>query len=82
MGLPVAVMGTIGYGASGWAAEGLPTATLGFVYLPALAALVLASIATAPLGARTAHRLPVATLKRVFAFVLYVLATRMIVSYW
>jgi len=82
MGLPVAVMGTIGYLASGWAAESLPAATLGFVYLPALAALVLASMLTAPLGARMAHRLPVATLKRVFAFVLYVLATRMIVSYW
>jgi uncharacterized protein len=82
MGLPVALMGTIGYVASGWAADGLPAATLGFVYLPALAALVLASMLTAPLGARTAHRLPVVALKRVFAFVLYVLATRMVVSYW
>jgi hypothetical protein len=33
----------VGYIASGWAAEGLPAAALGFVYLPALAALVLAS---------------------------------------
>jgi uncharacterized membrane protein YfcA len=82
MGLPVAALGTVGYVASGWAAEGLPAAALGFVYLPALAALVIASIVTAPIGARTAHRLPVATLKRVFAFVLYALATRMVVSYW
>ena len=37
---------------------------------------------TAPFGARFAHRLPVLTLKRVFAVLLYVLATKMLVTYW
>ena len=37
---------------------------------------------TAPLGARLAHRLPVTVLKRVFALLLYALATKMIVTYW
>jgi uncharacterized membrane protein YfcA len=82
LGLPVAAMGTIGYVASGWTATGLPGATLGFVYLPALAAVVIASIWTAPFGARAAHRMPVAALRRVFALVLYALATMMLVGYW
>lgn len=82
LGLPVALMGTLGYVASGWSVGGLPAWTLGFVYLPALAAVVLASILTAPFGARTAHRMPVATLRRVFALVLYALATKMLVSDW
>jgi uncharacterized membrane protein YfcA len=82
LGLPVAAMGTIGYVASGWTATGLPGATLGFVYLPALAAVVIASIWTAPFGARAAHRMPVAALRRVFALVLYALATMMLVGFW
>jgi uncharacterized membrane protein YfcA len=36
------------------------------------------SMLAAPLGARTTHRLPVATLKRVFACLLIVLAGRML----
>jgi uncharacterized membrane protein YfcA len=36
---------------------------------------------TAPRGARAAHRLPVTTLRRIFAGLLYVLATKMAWSY-
>jgi uncharacterized membrane protein YfcA len=82
VGIPVAVVGTIGFVASGWRVESLPAYSLGFVYAPALVALVLASVVTAPFGARFAHRLLVATLKRVFAGLLIVLATKMVVSYW
>ena len=82
IGVPIAVVGTIGYIISGSQIEGLPAYSLGFVYLPALAALVIASVLTAPLGARAAHRLPVRTLRRVFACLLYVLATKMLVTYW
>ena len=45
-------------------------------------ALAFASSLTASAGARLAHRLPVAVLKRIFAVLLYVLATRMAVHYW
>jgi uncharacterized membrane protein YfcA len=82
IGVPVAVVGTIGYIVSGLSAGGLPEWSVGFVYLPALAALVIGSVATARFGARAAHRLPVQTLKRVFAALLYVLATKMLVTYW
>jgi uncharacterized membrane protein YfcA len=37
---------------------------------------------TAPFGARLAHRLPVKILRRIFATVLFVLAARMLWSYW
>jgi uncharacterized membrane protein YfcA len=80
--IPVAVIGTAGFIASGWRVESLPAWSIGFVFLPALAALVVASMLTAPFGARAAHRLPVATLKRVFAGLLIVLATKMVVTYW
>jgi uncharacterized membrane protein YfcA len=54
---------------------------MGFVLLPALAGVVVASTLTAPVGARLAHRLPVATLRRLFAVVLYLLAAKMVYSY-
>ncbi len=82
VGVPVAVVGMIGYVISGWRVPQLPEHSLGFVYLPALLAIVAASVLTAPVGARFAHRMPVATLKRVFALLLYALATKMIVAYW
>lgn len=80
--LPVATIGTIGYVISGLRAGGLPDHSLGFVYVPALIAIVIASVLTAPMGARATHRLPVVTLRRVFAGLLFILATKMLVSYW
>jgi len=82
VGIPVAVIGTVGFVISGWRVQSLPALSLGFVFLPALVALVVGSVLTAPIGARSAHRLPVATLKRVFAGLLIMLATKMVVSYW
>jgi uncharacterized membrane protein YfcA len=52
--------------------------SLGFLYLPALIGIAAASILTAPLGARIAHRLPVARLKQVFAVLLYGMGLRMV----
>lgn len=80
IGFPIALAGAVGYILGGWDASGLPEHSLGFVYLPALAGIVLGSVLTAPLGARTAHRLPVRPLKRIFALLLCALATRMLIS--
>jgi len=82
MGIPVTLIGTLGYVAAGWRVDDLPEYHLGFVFLPALGALVAGSIITAPMGARMAHRLPVMALKRIFALLMYLLATKMAVSYW
>jgi len=78
VGLPIAIGGTLGYIFNGWNETGLPAGSLGYVYLPALAVLVVATMAIAPVGARLAHRLPVATLKRIFSVILIVLAAKMV----
>lgn len=80
IGFPIAVAGATGYILNGLKATGLPPHTLGFVHLVALGGIVCASIFTAPLGAWLAHKLPVDKLKKIFACLLYVLATRMILS--
>jgi uncharacterized membrane protein YfcA len=51
------------------------------VHGPALLGIVAGSVLTAPVGARAAHRMPVATLRRIFAGLLYVLATKMLWTY-
>jgi uncharacterized membrane protein YfcA len=81
-GFPIAAAGTIGYVLNGWRQPGLPEATLGYVYLPALALIVAASMPLAPLGARLAHRLPVKKLRIVFALMLFAIALRMLVNLW
>jgi uncharacterized protein len=70
IGFPVALFGTLGFIINGWHVEGMPKWSLGFVYLPALLGVSVTSIATAPLGAKLAHRLPVATLQKTFGVVL------------
>ena len=78
LGFPVAVAGTLGYVIAGWTLRDMPTGTLGFIYLPALITVSIASVVTAPIGARTAHRMDMRQLKRVFACLLFGLAGYMI----
>jgi uncharacterized membrane protein YfcA len=78
LGLPVAVAATIGFIVAGMRQQGLPAYSLGFVYLPALLAIVASSVVAAPLGARAAHRWPVARLRKAFAIFLYALAAYML----
>ncbi len=80
IGLPIALAGTAGNIWGGWGISGLPDFSLGFIYLPGLIGIVSASMCTAPLGAKFAHRLPVAKLKKIFAVLLLVVATRMLLS--
>jgi len=81
-GFPIAAAGTIGYVLNGLRVEGLPDGSLGFVYLPALAIVVAASMPLAPLGAKLAHRLPVKRLRIVLALMLLAIAVRMLVNLW
>ena len=78
IGLPIALAGALGYLINGWSSSGLPDWSVGYVYLPALVLVSVVSTFTAPLGARLAHRLPVATLKKVFAGVLILLSAKML----
>ncbi len=78
IGLPIALAGAAGYLINGWNSSGLPAWSVGYVYLPALVTISAVSSFTAPLGARLAHRLPVATLKKIFAAVLVLLSAKML----
>jgi uncharacterized membrane protein YfcA len=80
--LCLAFTGAIGYIVSGSTVPGLPPLSLGFVYLPALAWIVVASVLLAPVGAAVAHRTPGKTLRRIFAVVLFALATSMLLRFF
>ena len=79
VGLPIAISGGLGFVATGWDAA-LPRGSLGYVYLPAVLGIALASVSFAPLGARLAHRLPTGVLRRVFAVFLLLVGTRLLLS--
>jgi len=78
LGFPIALSGTLSNIYYGWQVPDLPPYALGFVYVPALAVMALASVSMAPFGARAAHRLPVQALKKIFAVMLYGLAAYML----
>ena len=82
IGLPIALSGAIGYMANGLRADALPEYSLGYVYLPAMFGIVLASSLTAPFGASLAHWLPAMMLKRLFAILLYLIGLKMLWSLW
>lgn len=78
IGFPVAVGGTIGYVVTGMSIYALPAYSLGFVYLPALLWVALASVITAPLGAKATHHMKTGVLRKLFALLLIALATKML----
>ena len=78
LGFPIALANTAGYIYSGLQVQAGVPYTLGYLYLPALVVVALASVTMAPLGARTAHRSNVAALKRYFAVLLSGLAAYML----
>jgi uncharacterized membrane protein YfcA len=80
IGFPVAVGGTIGYVVTGMNASWLPAYSLGFVYLPALFWIVLASMIAAPLGAKATHHMKIGVLRKLFALLLLVLATKLLLK--
>ena len=74
LGLPIAIAGTVGFLIAGLRHPGLPPYTVGYIYLPALVAIVSASMLIAPIGVRLAHRWPVARLRHAFAGLMYLVA--------
>jgi len=80
MGFPVAIAGAAGYAIAGWGIAGLPPWSVGFVYLPACVGISLTSMIFAPAGARLAHRLRGATLRRIFAVFLVAMGAKVAVS--
>ncbi|MDR1529110.1 MAG: sulfite exporter TauE/SafE family protein [Burkholderiales bacterium] len=78
MSFPIALASTLGFIIVGWNVDGRPDHSIGYVYLPAMVAIVVTSMFFAPLGARAAHRWPVVTIRRCFGFLLYGLSAYMV----
>ena len=77
LGFPIALANTVGYVIAGWHLPDTPPGALGYLMVPALVLIAVVSVFTAPLGARLAHALNTQQLKKVFAVLLYGLASYM-----
>ncbi|MDI9330804.1 MAG: sulfite exporter TauE/SafE family protein [Alphaproteobacteria bacterium] len=78
LGFPIAFFNAVGYIYSGWGIQGLPSGSLGYVWVPACLAMTSCSMLTAPMGARAAQKLPVQKLKRIFGTMLIFIAAYML----
>ena len=78
LGFPIALANTAGYIWSGMQHPSGQPGMLGYVYWPGLIVLIVSSVLLAPVGAHTAHKLPVRSLKRIFAYLLMLLAAYML----
>ncbi|MEE4661958.1 MAG: sulfite exporter TauE/SafE family protein [Halieaceae bacterium] len=81
VGCLIALPGTIGFMLLGLGESGLPPGSLGYVNVPAFAAIAAASAVTAPLGARWAHALSALHLRRAFGLYLLVISAFMFNKY-
>jgi uncharacterized membrane protein YfcA len=79
-GMPIAWGGAAGFILHGWGHPGLPPFTLGYVSLIAFASIGVASVITAPLGARLAHGLSPEMLSRAFAVLLAGIGIKMLIG--
>ncbi|MGA0841080.1 MAG: sulfite exporter TauE/SafE family protein [Pseudomonadales bacterium] len=77
VGFIIALPGAIGFMVLGLNEPNLPFGSIGYVNLPALAAICTLSVFTAPLGARWAHGLNDLVLKRLFGVYLIIIAMAM-----
>ena len=81
IGVAVAFGGTLGYVYNGWA-ESTSAWEWGYVYVPALIVLLIASHLTAPLGALCTQKWPIKRIKQIFALLLVILAIRMLAEFF
>ncbi len=79
-GVPIAIAGALSNIFVGWEHPDLPAHSLGYVYLPAFAGIVISSSVFAGVGARMAQRLPAPVLRKSFAGFLMLMAVWLIFS--
>ena len=77
VGVIIGLAGTVGFLLLGLGQEGLPFGSIGYVNVPALLAISLASVFTAPIGAQLAHSMNEFHLKRVFGVYLVLVSCSM-----
>ncbi|MEM9402364.1 MAG: sulfite exporter TauE/SafE family protein [Pseudomonadota bacterium] len=81
IGFLIAVPGTLGFALMGLGQPALPPGSIGYVNLPAFAAIALVSVFTAPLGARLAHSLSEIHLRKAFGVYLLLVSAMMFAKY-
>lgn len=74
LGFPIALAATTGYVIGGWNLPPALPGAFGFLFLPGVAIVALASVLVAPWGARAAQRMPAQHLRRIFALLLLALS--------
>jgi uncharacterized membrane protein YfcA len=74
-GVAIALASAAGYAAHGPAPGSLPAGSWGYVFVPAAIGIAVASVFTAPLGTRLAHRISGLALRRIFAGFLLLVGT-------
>lgn len=78
IGFPLALSGAFGYMINGWALGDFENSyTLGFLFIPAIVFVSIASFLSAPIGVRLAHKLSTNTLKKVFSLIPFVLSIKL-----
>lgn len=82
IGFLIAVPGAIGFASMGLGQANLPPGSIGYVNLPAFAAIALMSVFTAPLGAKLAHSLSELHLRRAFGVYLLFVSALMMNKYF
>jgi uncharacterized membrane protein YfcA len=76
----IALIGTAGFIYIGMSNPDLPPYSFGYLNLAAFASIIIASVSFAPLGAKTAHALPVPKLKKYFAIFMLIIAAKMLLE--
>ena len=79
-GAAIGAPGAVGFIVGGWGVEGLAPFSIGYVNVPAFVIIIATTFVAAPLGARLAHAMSKALLRRVFAVFLAGTALRMLVE--
>jgi uncharacterized membrane protein YfcA len=80
VGVAIAIPGAFGFMWAGLGHEGLPAASIGFVNLLGVALVIPTSLFAVPYGARLAHSLSRAGLRRAFATFLVFVSARFFIS--
>ena len=81
LGVPITIVGTLGYILAGWHDRALlPPLSLGFVSLIGVVIMAPVSSFAAPYGARLAHRLSRRTLEIAFSIFLLLISARFLIS--
>lgn len=78
IGFPIVLSGTTGFMINAWGETDIAAYQIGFVYLPAVLFVTLASAFTVPLGVKLVHQLPVKVLKKLFGLLAFSLSIKML----